>query len=133
MIQQCVVVFCTNKRAWEYYSVERNIIFCHELKEINLRGILPPQLPLVCVASSDGQIPVHDAKHDQLLQGQSQVKNIPYGCIKPDIEHFLCESFQGYWSSPLQVPCDAPRLQPISQPRRSYLNSVVRPNSYKQS
>lgn len=38
--------------------MERNIVLGHELKIFNLFRILPPFLPLICVACRDGQIAV---------------------------------------------------------------------------
>ena len=43
--------------------------------------------------------------------------HLPNRSIKPDIEHLVLISLQRNWGTPLQISCDAARLQSISHPR----------------
>lgn len=57
MVEQGVIVVSSQQRRWEDHSVERNIVFGHELVELDLVRILPPSFPLLGVAGSNGKIP----------------------------------------------------------------------------
>ena len=54
----------------------------------------------------------------------------PDGSIEPDVEHFILVALQGDWSAPLEVSCNAARLQSISHPRRRDVLSITRPLAY---
>ena len=56
MVEQGVIVFGTNQRTGEHHSVKGNIVLGHELVELNLLWILPPPLPFLSIAGSDGEV-----------------------------------------------------------------------------
>ena len=57
MVEQGVVVLSTYQGTGEHDCVEGNIVFSHELVELHLFWVLPPSLPLLGVAGSDGEVP----------------------------------------------------------------------------
>ena len=63
MVEQSVVAVSTKQGAWKDNSVKRNVVLGHELVELHFLGVLPPLLPLISVAGSDGQIAT-DCKYD---------------------------------------------------------------------
>ena len=56
MVEQSVVAVSTKQGAWKDNSVKRYVVLGHELVELHFLGVLPPLLPLISVAGSDGQI-----------------------------------------------------------------------------
>ena len=58
MVEQSVVAVSTKQGAWKDNSVERNGVFAHELVELHFLGVLPPLLPLISVAGSDGHMAI---------------------------------------------------------------------------
>jgi len=73
-----------------------NIILTHELEQLHILRVFPPLFPLICIVSSNGQI--------------------PYWSIKPNIKHLILKLLQRHGCPPFQVPCDAPSLQPSVDP-----------------
>ena len=53
VIQESVVFIRSELGTREDDSVEGNVVLGHELVELNLLGILPPFLPVFCVAGRD--------------------------------------------------------------------------------
>ena len=53
VIQESIVFIRSELGTWEDDSVEGNVVLGHELVELNLLGILPPFLPVFCVAGRD--------------------------------------------------------------------------------
>lgn len=82
---------CTNQGWWENNSVERNVVFAHKLEKFNVLFILPPLLPFFSVKSCNW--------------------DITNWCIKPNIEHFITESFKRYRRAPLKVSRDTTTLE----------------------
>ena len=56
MVDSGIAIVSPQQRAWEHDRMERNVVLCHELIELDLVGILPPLSPLWCVARSDGEV-----------------------------------------------------------------------------
>ena len=56
MVEQCVVVLGSQQAAWEHDGMEWDIVLGHELVELDIVRVLPPFLPLLCVAGSDGEV-----------------------------------------------------------------------------
>ena len=56
MVDSGIPIVSPQQRAWEHDRMERNVVLCHELIELDLVGILPPLSPLWCVARSDGEV-----------------------------------------------------------------------------
>ena len=63
VIEEGVVIFCTQKGAWEHHRVEWHIVFGHKLVELNFLGVLPPLLPVLRVAGCDGQVPTMEGSN----------------------------------------------------------------------
>ena len=56
MVEQCIVVLSSQQGSWEHDGMEPDIVLDHELVELDIARVLPPFLPLLCVAGSDGEI-----------------------------------------------------------------------------
>ena len=56
MVEQCIVVLRAQQGAREHDSMERDVVLGHELVELDIVRVLPPFLPLLCVAGSDGEV-----------------------------------------------------------------------------
>ncbi len=109
VMQECPWVL-SSKEGWrEDHCVEWDIILSHELEELNIFRILPPLLPMVGIICCDW--------------------DIPYRCIKPNIEHLILEFL--YWdgSTPFKVPSNATASQTSLDPRLSCSSTVITPES----
>jgi len=56
VVEEGVVILCPYQRAGKDNSVEGHIVLGHELIQLHLPRVLPPLLPLICVASCDRQV-----------------------------------------------------------------------------
>ena len=74
--------------------MEGNVVFAHELVELNIIGVLPPLVPvLLCIAGSNRQV--------------------TDGSIEPHIKNFVGILLQGDGGAPLEVTGDASALQTL--------------------
>jgi len=73
VVEQSVVAFSPKQGAWKDDSMEGNVILGHELVELHSLWVLPPLLPLVSVAGSDGQIPA-DMNNAKLSSTKSRLR-----------------------------------------------------------
>jgi len=73
VVEQSVVAFSPKQGAWKDDSMEGNVILGHELVELHSLWVLPPLLPLVSVAGSDGQIPV-DMNNAKISSTKSRLR-----------------------------------------------------------
>jgi hypothetical protein len=64
-----------NFEIYNTYSVERHIILAHKLIQLHIFRILPPFLPLRCVARSDGDISYRRVKPDIENLSTTHTKN----------------------------------------------------------
>jgi len=76
--------------------VERNIIFTHELNQLDIFRVLPPFLPLVGVVSSDG--------------------NVSNWSIVPNVEDLVFISLKRNRNTPLQISSNTSGLQSLLEP-----------------
>ena len=93
-MQHRVWVLCAQEGAREDHRVEGNVVFAHELVELDIIGVFPPLVPvLLCVAGSNRQV--------------------ANGGIEPHIENLVGILFQGDGGAPLEVTGDASALQTL--------------------
>ena len=54
---------------------------------------------------------------------------LPYGRVKPHVEHLVRVPFQRDWGAPFQVTCDTTRSEALLDPSPSNMARVRRPRS----
>lgn len=111
MVHHSPVVLGTKLAAREDDRVERNIVFTHELIELDIIGVLPPLFPLLGVACCNA--------------------GVSNRSIIPDIEHLVLETGHRNRSTPLEITSNATGTQAFLQPRLGNVNTVGRPLAYQ--
>ena len=71
--------------------MEWNIVFAHELEQLDIVRVFPPLFPIVSVVGGD--------------------RNVSEWCIKPNIEHLIVHAINWYMDTPAQISSHASCLQ----------------------
>ena len=126
--------------------MERHIILAHKLIQLCIFRILPPLLPLRCVARSNRNISNRRIKPDiENLSTASKKKRVNLSNFEKNFEEasinsaclsttndLITKSLKWNWNPPLQIPGNTSWFQPFFKPVICYLNSILAPRSSHQ-
>lgn len=107
-MQQGPALLAGQQTRREDHSVEGDVVFAHELVQLDFAGVLPPLLVL-------------------LLEVVGSDRDVADRGVEPHVEHFLLEALDGDGHSPLQVSGDALWLEAHVQPGLRHCDRVLRP------
>ena len=108
MVKLGPVVSGANLTSGEDDRMEDNVILAEELVELDV-GVVPPLLPLVSVAGSNG--------------------DVANASVEPGVDNLLFVARERDWGSPLHVSRNASTIQTLLQPSRRDLLGVGGPSS----
>ena len=97
MRDECITFVGGDETTGKDKTVERHVVLSHELIVLNVLRRLEPALPFARVVGRNGKV--------------------ADGRVEPHIEDLVLEAGERYLCAPLEIACDAARLEALLQPR----------------